>query len=130
MALRRHISLHPRRLRFPVPSATHPSCYRAGRPSGLPNRTAPHRDDSRPAPALPQGWRWAFILTGLPGILHSFIISFTVSEPAKVAKKRQFSAKAFTRQRLGTNVKRVLQPFANAGLIALTAAAAVRTTGG
>ncbi|XP_043236262.1 MFS-type efflux pump MSMEG_3705-like [Amphibalanus amphitrite] len=76
------------------------------------------------------GWRWAFILTGLPGILHSFIISFTVTEPPKVAKKRQFSSKAFTRHRLGTNVKRVLQPFASVGLIALTAAAAVRTTVG
>ncbi|XP_037079455.1 MFS-type efflux pump MSMEG_3705-like [Pollicipes pollicipes] len=77
-----------------------------------------------------KGWRMAFILTGLPGILHSFIISFTVTEPAKVAKKRRFKATSFTRQNLWANVCRVLRPFASPTLLSLTVASSVRLTVG
>ncbi|GFS20961.1 Cis,cis-muconate transport protein muck [Elysia marginata] len=91
-----------------------------------------------------QGWRWAFILPGLPGILLGFVIALTVKEPRrgkKLAeadsadssdKESSGGSKSSSPPRIPLKVKAavITKSFLSPSLLLLCLAGSIRNAGG
>ncbi|CAL1540212.1 unnamed protein product [Lymnaea stagnalis] len=85
-----------------------------------------------------QGWRWAFIIPGIPGILLGILIAVTLREPERSTKqgKKQLEDSITTRPvhedkiPWTTRLGRIFQTFLSPSLFLLCMAGSIRNAGG
>ncbi|XP_022326868.2 MFS-type efflux pump MSMEG_3705-like isoform X1 [Crassostrea virginica] len=71
-----------------------------------------------------QGWRWTFILSGIPGILVGVLMLFTLKEPERKQDPLNLSGSAF--ERLG----KTLRNFCSPSLLLICLAGSIRNASG
>lgn len=88
-----------------------------------------------------QGWRWAFILPGIPGIALGFLIALTVREPRRAKKAAESNSsdedssgesKSSTPPRIPLKIKAAVisKAFLRPSLLLLCLAGSIRNAGG
>ena len=82
-----------------------------------------------------QGWRWVFIISGIPGILLGILIFITVKEPERNKSGDEDSEKdvkkmlLVTRNSMCGKLGQLLRPFARPSLLMLCLAGSIRNGG-
>ena len=79
-----------------------------------------------------KGWRWTFILAGLPGIILGFLIMATVREPERQRKKQDDGTNAAETKdpnETNTKLKFIVQSFSRPSVIMLCLAGSIRNAG-
>ncbi|XP_005094596.1 protein spinster homolog 1 isoform X2 [Aplysia californica] len=83
-----------------------------------------------------QGWRWAFILPGIPGIALGVLIAFTVREPSRTSKSGEAQRvggvddRETTRGSACSRLLTLLKSFTSPSLLLLCLAGSIRNAGG
>lgn len=79
-----------------------------------------------------QGWRWAFFISGIPGIAVGILLFFTVKEPERSKDKAGSEEKteSIVRESTGQRLLKILKPFIAPSLILAVLAGSIRNAAG
>lgn len=79
-----------------------------------------------------QGWRWAFFITGIPGIAVGILIFLTIKEPERSHTKGEDAEKSgsIVKESRGERLLKILRPFLAPSLILAVLAGSVRNAAG
>jgi len=80
---------------------------------------------------LLQGWRWAWIISGIPGFVLAAVILITVREPVRSSVQSELTATAVTQTDVGwrRQLALICRTFFQPSLLVLCLAGSVRNAG-
>ena len=77
-----------------------------------------------------KGWRWAFFISGIPGILVGILLFITVQEPERTTgKATEEKSETIVKEKPLQRLVKILKPFLAPSLILAVLAGSVRNAG-